>query len=224
MGGGGKQSMLTIHVGLHKTGSTALQHTLSSMTKKELAGTIYRGAMSAAMNDGFMSFEPDSFGFRAAPARVPTVKHLRSGHDVVLSDEGFLGNAMIPEVGWVYRDANARALGMLDYFGDLTPFLVVLYVRPQHAWLESLYVQRVKWGWMTGRIDANEFAEKMMRAPFFRWSRLVEALLDAVGPDRLVVRPHVRSVDVSSDFLSLLNLNLPPRLRHHRSVNVSPTS
>ena len=178
------------------------------------------------MNDGFMSFEPENFGFRAAPRRadrVPTVRRLSRGHEVVLSDEGFLGNAMIPEVGWVYRDAGVRAQSMLNFFGNVAPFQLVLYLRPQHVWLESLYSQRVKWGWITGRIDPIDFAQKTMQAPFFRWTRLVEALLDSVGSDRLIVRPHVAGVNVTQDFLSVLNLKLPPRLLHQGSVNVSPT-
>jgi len=112
---------------------------------------------------------------------------------------------------------------MRDYFHNKTPFQVVIYLRPQHQWLESLYNERAK-NWKSSEaIDSTEFAERTTNAPYFHWTRLINDIKEEVGPDRLIVRPYVPGTNATVDFLTTLGLPTPERLQKQRPRNPSQT-
>ena len=213
------EKMLTFHVGLTKTGSTALQIALSGMSRGELRGVHYRGSLSAAGNDGFVA----NGRFQVAPRddRTPTVRLLKAGHHVVLSHEVCLGHPWLPDPGEMHRDAIRSAVAMRDYFQDKTELRIVIYVRPQHQWLESLYNQYAKR--TTPAVDSTEFAERAMGARYFHWTQLINDLKGALGPDRLIIRPYQPGINVTTDFLTILGLPTPQRYLQLKPENSSLT-
>ena len=222
--------MLTIHVGLHKTGSTALQKGLASLGPRTSPNIYYRGNFSAAANDGF--FRP-GFGFHVPPDanRTRTVRLLGSGRSVVLSHEGFLGSAYQPRPGAMYSGALTLVESIRNYFEELTPFQLVVYLRPQHQWLESVYNQYVKGqfqygnGQLTpGAVSPTVFAETLMNAPYFRWSRLVADLRRQLGAERLIVRAYQPHVDIATDFFSILGVSTPESLLERPRENTALTA
>ena len=189
------------------------------MSRRELHGVHYRGTGSAAGNDGFAASADRHFQVPPRADATPTVRLLKAGHHVVLSEEAFLGRALRSDIGELYSHAVSRAAAVRDYFHDKTPFQVVIYLRPQHQWLESLYNQGAKNH--TLRADSTEFAERAMEAPYFRWTRLINDLKEELGPDRLIVRPYRPGLNVIADFLTILGVPIPQRLLHPKPENPS---
>jgi len=209
--------VLTIHVGLHKTGSTAIQKGLSRLSPGELRGIRYLGRESSANNDGFR-WGARHFCIPARAHQTQTVRLLRQGHHVVLSDEDFLGWPGREE-GEIYESAAEDAARVREFFKDITPFKLVVYIRPQQDWAESVYNQLAK----SAELDAAKFGERLIESPYIRWSRLVADIKEQIGPDRLVVRPYLPDTNVTADFLSLLGLTTPRRLTAASRQNPSLT-
>ena len=215
--------MLTIHVGLHKTGSSAIQHDLAHMSSEELRGVIYRGRRGAD-NDGFLSADfPGNFAVPTKADRTPSVRMSKNGHHVVLSHENFLGHPYHPETGDLYGLAVTRAAAMRDYFINKTDFQIVIYLRRQHEWIESLYNHRAKTWKASEVVGSTEFVERLLGSRYFEWKHLVNDLKETVGPDRLIVRPYGPDTDATADFLTILGLPTPKRLKQQRARNSSLT-
>ena len=188
--------MIFIHVGLAKTGTTALQSALRDVS----AGT------TAVRYLGDAGLWQPGYGFRPPTSRRETTRFERLIRDqtiVVLSSECLLGSLYD-----VYSKAEDRAASMRDFFDPLGPFKVIIYLRPQTQWLESAYVQRVK---ERSAVEADDFACTMLEKPNLAFASLVSDLNRALGPGRLVVRPYDSGIDVAMDFLELLGIDSPLR-------------
>jgi hypothetical protein len=213
--------VLIIHVGLHKTGSTAIQAALSDMTRSELSGIAYMGSHSPADNDGFMSngSANEEPGF-VVPTHIEsrgtaTDRMLADGRTVVLSSEGFLGSMQN-----LYPDARGKAQDMRKYFASRTDLRVVIYLRPQHTWLESVYTQVIQEG---GSDKIEDFTQVCLQQRYFRFANLVADLKHELGSQRVIVRAYHPGVDVVTDFLSILGVPRPNRFKRAPRPNKSIT-
>lgn len=202
--------MLTIHAGLPKTGSTAIQRNLAAISTRSIRGIHYRGKFSAANNDGFKTDNAVGFSVPEKANETLTVRRLGKGRDVVLSDEDFFGSTD-RWVGATYDQAAINAAAIRDYFGGKSQFRIVIYVRAQQDWLESLYTEYAKKKKTPDALDSAEFARLVMDTPYFNWSRLITDLKEQVGPERLIVRPYRAWIETTSDFLSVLGI---PQIQH----------
>lgn len=211
--------MLIIHAGLHKTGSTAIQSALGSMTREELSNFEYRGPHSLALvpNDNFANGVKVGFQTPSVPSvlKVPsrTERLLQRGKNVILSSEDFLGSMRD-----FYADAPIKARRMTQYFGPGFQFQVVIYLRPQYSWLPSVYTQLIQEG---DQDKVKDFITKALGHKYVKFSNLVEDLTEELGPDRLVVRAYDGRTDVVADFLSVLGLPFPPRFLSRARPNTS---
>ena len=191
--------VLTLHVGIQKTGSTAIQQ-------------HFRGS-------GFQTDEPFSFfgppDFRgwiitgrpeAAPDLYKLERALRSGRNVLVSNENLLGSI------WdVHADAPQRVTRVLDHFLPITEVRLLIFLRPQHTWVESAYRQFIHDD--SSGTTGTDFAQRMLEREFLRYVNLLSTLKRVAGPDRLVVRAYSSAVDVVPEVLSLVNLEQSaPRL------------
>ncbi len=173
--------MLTIHVGLHKTGTSSIQLALASCGRQH----------------GREVFVPESGQDRSEEgweARVRRVADARSG---VLSDENLLGS---PVDGYSLAMSRIRMIHRATAGKDVR---IVMYVRPQVDWLSSLYLQLVQEGCQ----DAPEHLWNGWRdSPFLRWSQLREALVRESGATSVVVRAYAPGRDAVKDFFGVAGL------------------
>jgi len=179
--------MLTVHVGLHKTGSTSVQ------------AAVRRTLKSRAIVPQEGDRQDDEGVFQRLTRAASGVQ--------VVSDENLLGS---PFDG--YAQAPHRARVLAQAFSH-TPYVLVIYLRPQLEWVESVFIQHVQGG---GTESPEHLVSQVLGSPFVHWSRLLEVLHAESGAERVLGRAFLPDRDVVDDFFSVSNINPSRSLRSPR--------
>ena len=178
--------MITIHCGLHKTGSSSIQ----------LALKLIRNSTRRVI------ITPNPTDDRTEQGWSDRIKELACSPDAIFSDENLLGT---PDDG--YQLAPKRVAMLRDAL-DGSSYQIVVYLRPQLDWLTSVYLQGVQVG---RTIRAEEFWTGIKDEPLLEWSRLLDLLRKESGAERVIARAHTRSRDAVADFFEVCSLGKPPR-------------
>jgi hypothetical protein len=201
---------VVLHIGSHKTGSTAIQGTLIDASEELLArGILYPRAGRQGPGHARLAGE---LAFLEAPVtQAPSHKELLTEvrasdpHTLVLSAENFTP-----------RESSWPADWALHLVEELSPrrVQVVGYVRPQWEFIEASYSQQVKVGITS--LHFEDYLTKCFLDPHFDYPRKFGPWRRAFG-DHLEVRPfsheHLVCGDAVADFWSLVGLGSPPELR-----------
>lgn len=204
-----------LHIGTHKTGTTTLQEVLAAneqtlaengfvypqMPRKFKHAAINRNAfwlnMEVMRRVGLAGQETD----KIPPCRDVFEKALKAGpHTVVISDERLWYNAtkkrFWKEVRTVLEECGA------------TNVKVVLYLRRQDLFLESLWAQYVKSGHMEEGLTA--FAARKKNSIACDYAAGVRSLQEAFGAENLIIRVYDRKQlvggDTVEDFLQAIGI------------------
>ncbi len=189
--------MITIHCGLHKTGTSSIQLALRNSRR------LKRVIVPKPGND-----QSD----RAWRERLKQARNSR-----LLSDENLLGAPFD-----CYASAQSRISLMREALSDCE-YRLVVYLRPQPDWLESVYLQGIQQGCLQ---SPKEFWSEMRKAPYLRWSTLLDVLERESGATGLIVRPYGDGADSVADFFETCSLpRQSRRLRQfplRENVSISP--
>ena len=196
---------LYIHIGAHKTGTSAIQRTMwlnrSYLAKNNL---LYPGDYDNHYQLAYLlrTFGVDELirrndtedGFHKIMSEVAN-----STHDVLLSSEGF---SEAPEfAGQLLESLNAYQLRF-----DVT---IILYVRRQDEWFESAYRQQAKGDTLS---DFNTFFNNREALKFkaCNYYDTAELWAQSFGHENIIVRPYERAQllnnDLISDFCSTISI------------------
>lgn len=198
-----------MHIGTHKTGSSAIQ---AAFTQHETEPPVLYPRTGRISSGGHLNLAWEALGDprfrRGRGTTADLVREIRSCDPsmVVLSAETFSVRPGDPVIAdWAARLAD-----------EFNPNRVVIlgYVRPQWSYLESHYTQMVKIGATGDRFQ--QFVDREQKRPIFDYSLVFSTWLERFG-DSLLVRPYPS--DVVADFFAVANLRKPqisPR------VNVRP--
>lgn len=197
---------LIIHIGTHKTGSSALQQTfLLNRTAHTRRGLHYDPAFDDLDQVLTRIADTPDESKRAAlldAARTQVAAALEWAPDGlhVWSCEDLPGTVRLG-----YADAPERAGILRELLEPVRPE-IVLYVRRQDLFLESLFTQSIQRGrdW-----DFETFCrERDIRA--YDWLRIARAFGEAFGRDQVHVRPYERGQlvggDTVRDFFSVIGV------------------
>ncbi len=201
-----------LHIGTHKTGTSSLQTLLlSNQLSLERNGILVPRSGRALPHSGHHNLAWESMGNSrfdpAFGAWREALGEIRSRNPpaVCISSEDF---------EYLYR--SPRSLGalrqMLNSIGyEVT---IVVYLRPQADYLESLYVELLKNGHhLTFRDYLEQIFQRGPNAPDNFWAggfdyvELLDSFAAAFGKDRIVVRPyhaHRRTKYLLHDFISVI--------------------
>ena len=177
--------MITIHCGLHKTGSSSIQLALKLRSK--------RGQLIVTPKSGD---DRSEHGWRERLSKVAKAQ------DAVFSDENLLGS---PYDG--YQLAPERVAMLREALGG-SRYKIMVYLRPHVDWLPSVYLQGVQEG---RTIDPEIFWASIKDEPYLRWSNLLHLLGSDSGAEQVLARAHTRSRDTVSDCFEFVGLGKPPR-------------
>ena len=194
--------MIIFHAGLHKTGSSAIQEALT-MTSR--TGQV----LNAGWPSGFLHQR------KFSPQWISKAKKAATRKTIVISSEELFGSVLD---GYPRADQTAQYLS--ESFGDVD-LRIVVYIRPQIEWVESIFTQTVQGGEL---LDPSAVVARMLSSQNVRFSHLVWSLHNRVGSKVLVVRPMGSGVNVVSDFYRHLDLGTPPTASSRRPVNRSATA
>lgn len=186
--------MLVLHIGTHKTGTSTLQSVMTRAAPKLLAHGV---SYLEAGRTNRIAHHPLAWGLRGRystgmEAWESARAELKAGRAPiqVLSTEGF----------W-YEDPQ-EIKRQLDYTGEVK---IVVYLRRQDAYLQSLYKQSVSSGRKTKfQPWLNEMG---YRGDYLT---VIDKWADAFGKDAIDLRPYERggkTIDVVDDFFSLIGLD-----------------
>lgn len=192
--------MLLLHIGTHKTGTTALQRFLVD-NQAALAALNHRYAAAGRPVGRYAQHNlargADEEGREAPWALLAEEMRQRPGMVHLVSSEAFWN--VDPDVAAIH----GRDLGEVK---------VVAYVRRQDNFLESLYKHNVKLG---GWLSFEEFFQK--REKLGDYLAVLEKWEALFGRENLAVRPYDTpsgSIDIIADFLTLLGID--PKLEFAR--------
>ncbi|HEX8234279.1 MAG TPA: hypothetical protein VF559_13145 [Caulobacteraceae bacterium] len=200
--------MLLLHIGTHKTGTTALQRFLVD-NQGALAGLNHRYAAAGRPVGRYaqhnLARRGDEEGHEAPWGQLAEEMGERAGVVHLVSSEAFWN--VSPEVA----ARHSRQLGEVK---------VVAYVRRQDNFLESLYKHNIKLG---ASLSFEEFFQK--RKKIGDYLSVLEKWEALFGRENLVVRPYDTpsgSIDIIADFLTLLGIDPKGEFARPPRSNSSP--
>lgn len=188
---------LLIHVGMQKTGSTALQNFLTA-NEGALAGKgvryVAHGRNNISHNRLFRSLRGDGAG-----AVWDAVAAEAAAHTGTLS-------VLSSELLWDPAVAAAMARHMPEAL--LSEARVIVYARRQDTYLEAMYKQKTK----NGRVQVTpaQFVATMGDA-LGDYKAILERFAQTLGTDRILLRRFERGAmaqgDIVADFLTRIGLD-----------------
>lgn len=220
-----------IHAGMHKTGSTSIQHHFQATTYPGLTYMHVRGDKSnnhklfklLFMDPNDLADDP-SFKFLDAElfANLPEVRKQWLA-SLTNSMNNLESNTLLYSAeaisGMRYRKANLR---MAEFFrrwtGDVT---VMAYVRGPLSYAISSFQQRLK-----GRLVRDLNVSKLVP----RYRAGFSQLDDAYGAASVILRPYARKLlvggDVVRDFAAFLGVTMqaPPQAEANTSLSAEATA
>lgn len=209
---------LFLHIGTHKTGTTAIQSSLRAHRKelrREGIGLLRRlpGSRRIMLAD---EIDPDLIAHSRHALRSGIRASSRRIERYVLSDEGFSGD---PYRGYQNVSAVAETLHRIAEDFDTT---IIVYLRRQDEFVESFYTQSIQEG---GSRSFDDFLSGLPSTAY-DWTELLEPYDRLFGLKSLRVRRYSSGrtagpADVINDFGRLVGSAYLRTLRTADRVNPS---
>jgi len=220
---------LILHIGTHKTGSTALQQFLVANAESLRAGSIHyavppsaikASAVVHALNVNNQHAVRDFFRSHAALARR------RGAHTLVVSAESFYAMSLVPALcrrepcaDLIDRDHVLIARLFTSIPDEISDRRVVGYFRRPDHFVESWYNQQVKYG----SLFFGEFPDFLALAyPSLRYGAYMERWVDIFGQPNCSARiyEHVGKSVIDDFARSVLCItDLSPFVTERRATN-----
>lgn len=184
---------LLLHIGTHKTGSTAIQRALEDKAKTLLREDIVALPMFPQARDfTFLTERSDALVQSCRAYLLAEDAKLEDPvQRLVMSYEGFCGN---PYAGYDNAILNAPMLREITEGFDTH---VVVYLRRQDAFIESLYTQSTHRGQSA---TFEDFLQRIHDADY-DWYRLIDHFAQQFGRERIIVRLYDRSTLIHTNSL-----------------------
>lgn len=187
-----------VHIGTHKTGSTTIQAALANSADDMLkAGYVALPTPFFSRLRDLMLLE--HYDHELAQhmreewlgARVEVGPLGEAIHSFIISSEGFAGN---PNTGYANSGVIARVLAEVFAGDDAS---VVVYLRSQDSFIESMYTQKIH----AGGTGSFESYFKSLPDNAFDWKSLIRGFESFFGEGKVKALPFHPSVQTDSGSL-----------------------
>ena len=219
---------IILHIGQSKTGTTAIQHFLSSNRKRLLnVGVLYPAvsinsipinlinhnpvAGSLVKHIVFPRLSPDDY-FKQIFSEVKNT----GAKNIILSAEDFWGGYPrawdYPEEQDFYSEYRSKITALSRYLRDCE-ITILVYLRPQIDWLSSSIGQTIKWERLFGEDKIYQNDQQYFEAikPTLLYSKLLDIWAEVLQPYKILAIPYERNLlyqrDSVADFLKRVDLN-----------------
>jgi hypothetical protein len=179
---------LILHVGLPKTGSTLLQKALHSQQPQlESAGwqVVPRGELDDLCKGELKRWrtEPNKTG-RLDRAMDRIAAQFSDENKLIITHEDLLGHILSFQRGTPYPEAQVVLEQLLARLAPES-VKVVIYLREQARYLESVYLQLIRVG---NAYSFDEYMQGFDSPNCLAWLPLLERIESVVGKDAMIVR------------------------------------
>lgn len=209
---------LILHIGDHKTGTSAIQRALAAgaagpdVIYPETGRTAGNGHQNLAWEVGAdPRFAADSGGWSVLAAELACAEP----EIAIISAEAF----EFKDPRMVVDHIRSRTAGVVTEIG------AIVYVRPHAARILSSFSERVKRG--VGPFDRGRYLDWALKGERFLYQKRLETWRMALSPGRLVVRvfcrEHLDGGDAVHDFCRQ-TVGCAPAANDNIAANVSPTA
>lgn len=202
--------MLVLHIGTHKTGTSAIQAILTRHADKLLSRGI---RYIEAGREGRIAHHPLAWAFRG---RYSTQMSVWEGARAEIEASTAPVNLISSEGFW-YEEPQA----VKDALGHPGEVRIVAYLRRQDAFMQSLYKQAVSGGRKT---DFHTWLREMSHRGDYL--SVLAKWAEVFGDDAITVRPYERggrTVDAIDDFLRLIGVEPEDLLEGRRRGSHNPS-
>lgn len=217
---------LYIHIGTHKTGTTALQEFLSKnyrLLRREDLQYLKTGITRGGAHHYFAS----SIRINPHPTFSPQETYEDYCEKILKEVKGYTRNLISSEI-FCENILHEKINVLKELFEKI---YAVIYLRRQDYYLESYYSQVVKTGYKANII--NMFAQylknrenKNLNIYNMDYEILCDQWARCLGKENIIVRPYERDQllhgSIYSDFLSIFDISLTSRYKiPTRNTNIS---
>lgn len=213
-----------VHIGIHKTGSTAIQHALKQ-NEAVLENTGYKSfVLHTDLPEVHRLFNPGRYGQHGRPAMDEAKAAFVKAVDSVNTDSVVVSGEDLTAFYWPWR---THALLLRELLADLAEEInLIVYFRRQDKVYESGYLQQVRAGRFSGSIE--DLVHDRNTSPLhgnLNWYRKIREYQEIVGADDLGICIYDllcrRDTDIFHDFCHRLNVGPVEHLEKSRTVNTS---
>ncbi len=192
---------LYLHIGAHRTATTSLQAFLASH-RPHLAAHGFLYAYGVRRH---VALANDIFAGRRQAAEVAAEIAAQADametpvHSVILSDEDICK-----------RPDLTPFAGLTDHF-DVT---IVYSLRRQDLWLESWFLQNVKWQWdkTFGHLEFSTFIARRAEFPWIAYGNYVARLAAIFGAENILLLPYEKEQMPDGPLAAFCTaLGIPPK-------------
>lgn len=208
--------LIQIHAGIHKTGSTAIQHQLARLVPDlaERGVALPYFGSRGHWHHTLAAFTSDPEGCTRAWARIARRATKSDAERTILSTEHFI---------------RADPLALRDALAEMGDHVLRIhfYVRPHVALFTSLYLQRVKAGVATS--GPADLAASYATSAEFDYVPAITRYMDVFGADAVKLRvfdpENFEGGSLMSDVWAFLDLppDLLPKATENGDTIVNPT-
>lgn len=213
-----------VHIGTHKTGSTAIQHALK-WNEAALEASGYTSlVLHTDLPEVHRLFNPGRYGQRGRPAMEQAKAAFVRAVESVNTDSVIISGEDLTAFYWPWR-GHARLLREL--LAELAEEInLIVYFRRQDKVYESGYLQQVRAGRFSGSIE--DLVHDRNTSPLhgnLNWYRKIREYEEIVGANGLRIGIYdllcKRNQDIFHDFCHGLNIDNTKHLEKSRVINTS---
>lgn len=184
-----------LHIGTHKTGSTALQwffiknQPLLAVNGYLYPGSILNGVAHHPLAWALMPDQPN-YAQHKEPAeslwhKAVTEAEAKSCAKLIVSSEDFWHLTDVTKLASLFAGVDVR---------------IVVYLRRQDQFVQSAYNMMVKWEWSRRTGTLEKYLEDVIQTRYLDYAARLQPWADAFGQANIIVRPYEKAQFAGSIF------------------------